>query len=122
MLFKKGRAPVGWYANKELSGGGPLIDLDVHVVDICHYLMGKPNPTQITGVTFHDIGLRRNVKGIERYIASGDEASDVEDMCVALVRFDDGSVMEVETSYSQHIKEDIIKIECYGTKGGFIYD
>ncbi len=115
--------PGGWYANKELSGGGPLIDLGVHVVDICHYLMGKPIPSTITGVTFNNLGPRKNIKGIERYKASGgNNTSDVEDMCVAMIRFDDGSVMEVETSYSQHIKEDIIRIECYGTKGSFIYD
>lgn len=115
-------APVGWYANKELSGGGPLIDLGVHVVDICHYFMGQPKPKTVSGTVFKNIGIRKNIKAIDRYISSGVSKDDVEDMCVAMIRFNNGSVMEIETSYSQHIKDDTIRIECYGTKGGFVYD
>ena len=32
----------GWFTSKELAGGGPLIDLGVHMVDMALYLMGEP--------------------------------------------------------------------------------
>jgi predicted dehydrogenase len=115
--------PCGWYGDKSLSGGGPLIDVGPHVVDIGHYLMGQPKPTAISGATFNYIGPRSNVKGVDRYIPQGKgNACDVEDMTVAMVRFSNGAIMEVETSYSQHIEKDRINIECYGTKGGFVYE
>ena len=34
--------PGGWFGDKSRSGGGPLIDLGVHVIDLTRYLMGKP--------------------------------------------------------------------------------
>ena len=115
--------PGGWFADRKRSGGGPLIDLGVHIIDISHYLMGKPELVTVSGATFNKLGNRDNLKGVVRYSAS-DPASvcDVEDMAVAMLRFADGSVMSVETSYSQHISEDSFSIECFGTRGGFTYE
>lgn len=39
-----------------------------------------------------------------------------------MIRFEDGSVMQAETSYSHHVAEDIVQLEVYGSKGSFIYD
>jgi predicted dehydrogenase len=115
--------PGGWFADKTRSGGGPLIDLGVHIIDIGHYLMGKPALATASGATFNKLGYRENLKGVSRYTASDAAGvSDVEDMAVAFLRFADGSVMEVETSYSQHIGEDTFTFECFGTKGGFSYE
>lgn len=114
--------PGGWYSNRKFSGGGPLLDVGVHVVDACHYILGKPAVQRVSAQTFDKIGPRYNVKAIDRYKPSGVSADDIEDMCVSLVYFQNGGVMEVETSYSHHIKEDTCKIEVYGTKGSFIYD
>src|SRR5690606_13303607 len=41
--------PGGWFADKDRSGGGPLIDLGVHVIDVCWYLMGRPKVKSISG-------------------------------------------------------------------------
>ena len=34
----------GWFTTKELSGGGPLIDLGVHMLDLAIWMMGNPHP------------------------------------------------------------------------------
>lgn len=95
----------------------------VHAIDACHYLLGQPTVKTISAQTFDKIGSRRNLKGVEHYIVSGDSSiNNVEDLCIAMLRFEDGGVMEIETSYSHHIEEDHIRIECYGTKGSFVYD
>src|SRR5699024_4116901 len=52
--------PGGWFAKKELSGGGPLIDLGIHLLDVCWYLMGKPNLRSIAGNTYNKLGTREN--------------------------------------------------------------
>ena len=54
--------PGGWFGNKELSGGGPLIDLGVHVIDLVKYLMGNPKPVSVYGVTYQKLFDRKNIK------------------------------------------------------------
>lgn len=114
-------SPGGWFSDKAYSSGGPLIDLGVHVIDLTRYLMGNPRPVSVYGVTFDKLRDRPGCKDALDYGASnpsGKEVFDVEDLAVALVRYDNGAVLEVETSYSLNLKEDIFNTELFGTKGG----
>ncbi|MEM1444094.1 MAG: Gfo/Idh/MocA family oxidoreductase, partial [Verrucomicrobiota bacterium] len=43
----------GWFTTKELSGGGPVIDL-LHMLDLAMYFMGNPKPSFVIGNTFDD--------------------------------------------------------------------
>ncbi|MCU6339777.1 Gfo/Idh/MocA family oxidoreductase, partial [Enterobacter quasiroggenkampii] len=45
--------PGGWFSDKERSGGGPLIDIGVHVIDLCWYLMGKPKVKSVSGNAYY---------------------------------------------------------------------
>ena len=56
--MRRNGCPGGWFGDKARSGGGPLIDLGVHVIDLTRYLMGKPKPVSIYGATFHKLGDR----------------------------------------------------------------
>lgn len=115
--------PGGWFADRSRSGGGPLIDLGVHVIDLARYLMGNPNPVSAFGATFSGMGVRANIRGIDRYRAADfSDFCDVEDLATALVRFDNGAVMAVETSYSLEIREDTGSVQLFGTKGGASID
>ena len=111
--------PGGWFADMKRSGGGPLIDLGVHVIDQVRYLMGKPKAVSVSAVTFNNLGLRYDIKGIERYKAADySNYCDVEDMASALIRFDNGAALAVETSYSLNLKEDTGNLELFGTRAG----
>lgn len=113
--------PGGWFGDKSRSGGGPLIDLGVHVIDLTRYLMGKPKPVSVYGATFQKLFDRPDCKDRPGYIATSatpDDACTVEDFATALIRFDNGSVISVEASFSLNIKEDVGRIELMGTKGG----
>lgn len=113
--------PGGWFADKKRSGGGPLIDLGVHVIDLSRYLMGKPMPTSVFGVTFKKLGEKNYIKGINRYHPvdySPNDICDVEDSAMAMIRFDNGAVLEVEAAFTLNIKESVTKLEIFGTKGG----
>lgn len=80
--------PLGWFADKSKSGGGPLIDLGVHIIDMSRYLMGKPKPVSVSCMTYGGIGSRTNIKGMDRYTAADPSPNcDVEDMAVAMIRF-----------------------------------
>jgi predicted dehydrogenase len=48
----------GWFTNKGLAGGGPLIDLGVHVLDLTLWLMGYPQPVAVSGATYAKFGPR----------------------------------------------------------------
>ena len=111
--------PGGWFGDKKRSGGGPLIDLGVHVIDLVRFLMNKPKAVSVTGATFDKLGTRSNIKQEKAYVAADvSDIFDVEDMAVAMIKFDNGAVLHVETSFSLNIKKDIGDIELFGSKAG----
>lgn len=113
--------PGGWFGDKSRSGGGPLIDLGVHVIDLVRYLMGNPRPVSVYGATFQKLYDRKNIKKIGGYASvskSDRDICDVEDLAVAMIRFENGAMLSLEVSFSLNLKKDEWKIELFGTKGG----
>lgn len=113
--------PGGWFSDKKRSGGGPLIDLGVHVIDLVRYLMGKPKVVSVYGATFKKLNTVGTRVGKPAYVSvsrSDEDINDVEDIATALIRFDNGAVLSVETSFSLNVKEDITSIELFGDKCG----
>lgn len=109
--------PGGWFGDKKRSGGGPLIDLGVHVIDLVRYLMDKPKAVTASGATFNKLGTRSNIKQQNDYVsADTSEIFDVEDMAVAMIRFDNGALLHVETSFSLNMENDTGGIELFGSK------
>ncbi len=114
-------SPGGWFSDIVRSGGGPLIDLGVHVIDLARYLMGNHKPVSAYGVTFNHLKDRPGVRNNGGYMCSDKGNADlfnVEDFASALVRFDNGSVISLEASFSLNTKHDKGDIEFFGTKGG----
>ncbi len=118
--LRRAGAPTGWFGDSARSGGGPLIDLGVHVMDLSRYLVGKPSPISAYGATFKKLGDRSNIKLRGNYTsdnASPDDVFDVEDLATALIRFDNGFVLSLEASFSLNGENKGI-VELFGTKGG----
>lgn len=114
-------APGGWFCDKARSGGGPVIDLGVHVIDRARYLMGLPKPVSVYAATFDKLGMRDYLKtsvGWSPRDAKPTDKKDVEDFATALIRFDNGAVISLETSYSLN-GEPKGGLHLFGTKGGF---
>jgi len=114
--------PGGWFGDKEYSGGGPLIDLGVHVIDLSRYLMGNPKPVSVYGATFHKLGNRPYLKDVQKEwkATSADPRFKftVEDLATAMVRFDNGAILTVECSFDLNIKKGCGDITLFGTKSG----
>ncbi|MDF2986811.1 MAG: oxidoreductase [Eubacterium sp.] len=113
--------PGGWFGDKSRSGGGPLIDLGVHVIDLTRYLMGNPKPVSVYGATFQKLLNRKNLKTGTQYSSaekSQEDICDVEDLAAAMIRFDNGAILNIEASFSLNIKKDCGTIELFGTKSG----
>ena len=119
--LRRNGSPGGWFGDKSRSGGGPLIDLGVHVIDLTRYLMGNPLPVSVYGATFHKLANRPAVKDVRKGYASsegGPEIFDVEDLATAMIRYDNGAVVSIEAAFSLNIKEDEGKIQLFGTRAG----
>ncbi|WP_251548900.1 Gfo/Idh/MocA family protein [Neobacillus muris] len=112
--------PGGWFADIERSGGGPLIDLGVHIIDVCWYLMGRPKVKAISSHTYQMLGNRGNVENLSFYKAADyDKAKNtVEDMANALITFENGASLMLDVSFTLHAKKDEIQVKLFGTKGG----
>ena len=112
--------PGGWFGDKARSGGGPIIDLGVHVIDLTRYLMGNPKPVSVYAVASDRLGDRKFIKTGPGWVpedAREDDVCTVEDFATALIRYDNGACTFLETSYDLN-GEDIAKRQLFGTKGG----
>ncbi|MWC27902.1 Gfo/Idh/MocA family protein [Paenibacillus sp. MMS18-CY102] len=116
--------PGGWFADVTRSGGGPLIDIGVHAIDLCWYLMGRPNVRTVSANTYTRLGNRSNIQHLSFYKAADYDANlnTVEDLANAIIRFDNGASLMVDVSYTLHAKQDEGSIRLYGEKGGFEID
>ena len=113
--------PGGWFGEKARSGGGPLIDLGVHSIDLVRYLLGKPNVVSVYGATFKKLGNRSNIKTPKPYVSAGatdHDICDCEDLAAATVRFDNGAVLTLEMSFSLNTAHEENSVQLFGTKGG----
>lgn len=119
-LLRRLGNPGGWFADKSRSGGGPLIDIGVHAIDLCWYLMGRPKVKSVSGNTYAKLGNRSNIENYPFYQAADYDASlnTVEDMANALIRFENGASLMVDVSFSLHAKQNSAQINIYGDQGG----
>jgi predicted dehydrogenase len=103
----------GWFGTKALAGGGPLIDLGVHRLDLALWLMGYPKPTWVLGNTYDPIARRLADAAGKHY--------DVEDLAAAFIRFENGATLVVEASWAANIQQaELMETRLLGTKAGLL--
>jgi len=104
----------GWFGDKALSGGGPMIDLGVHSLDFALWLMGYPEARWV---------LARKHDCLARPLADAEAKTfDVEDFAAALITFENGAALEVEASWASHIAErELMETRLLGTDAGLVH-
>ncbi len=101
----------GWFGQKALAGGGPLIDLGVHRLDLALWLMGYPEPEWVMGTACSPIAAP--------LAAAQGKAFDVEDFAAAMIKFKNGTMLELEASWAANIKEnELMETRLLGTQAG----
>ena len=106
----------GWFTDKELSGGGPVIDL-LHMIDLALYFMGYPEPKCVLASTFHDFMGNASFKG-PWGIADGKGKMDVETACHAMVTFKSGQCLTIRNSWAEMNEREVVSVTFQGTKAG----
>lgn len=104
----------GWFTTKELSGGGPLIDLGVHMIDLAMWIGGNPKPVTVSGSTYRKFADRPDASG---NVPAG--TFDVEDLAAGFIRFDNGASLQIEFSWASNVAAEQKFLEWRGTEGGF---
>ncbi|GAA3409185.1 Gfo/Idh/MocA family protein [Paenibacillus hodogayensis] len=111
----------GWFTTKELSGGGPLIDLGVHMIDLSLWIMGNPKPVAVSGSVYTKFA--NNDLSDSAHSAFGskqaDGTFDVEDLATGFIRFENGASLQIEFSWASNIENEGRFVELRGTKAGF---
>lgn len=115
-LRRRGIPGWGVFTDKEKQGGGPLIDIGVHSIDLALFLMGHPTPISVSGSSYTKIG---NVPGHVGFAGEWDDKNyTVEDFATGLVKFSNGSSMVIESSFAANIDTDHATTTFLGDKGG----
>ena len=107
----------GWFTTKELSGGGPLIDL-LHMVDLAMYFMGYPEPAHVLGQTFSDFIQDKQFKGPWGIPDRVGGTTDVENSAHGFVTFKTGQVLSLQVSWAEMVKREEVSVVFQGTKAG----
>jgi predicted dehydrogenase len=110
-----------WFTRSELAGGGPLVDIGVHVLDYSLHLLGNPEIRAVSASTYDLLaatGFGVNPDS-DKTAATAERAFDVEDLASVFMRLSDGGTLLVEASWATHRRAgDEFGITLYGTEGG----
>lgn len=109
-----------WFTSQATAGGGPLIDLGSHVLDIALHLMGEPRVVTASAVTYNELGRSGRGGGTKvPALSDGTHPFDVEDFASALLRFDTGASLLLQASWASYSKNhEDIEVELLGSSGG----
>jgi len=120
-LRRRGIPNWGVFGQKQLQGGGPMIDIGVHVIEMAHYLIGSPNPVAAAGNTWTYVGDKKS--DVVSHWPNWDyKTYTVEDLAIGQIRFDNGAILHIESMFAGHIKEDVWNFTVFGDKGGCQWD
>ena len=119
-LRRRGVPGWGVFTQKDKQGGGPLIDIGVHITDLTLWLMGHPKPVAASGQTFTKFGTKEGVLG---QMGQWDpKIYSVEDFATALIRFDNGATMTLESSFIANLGDPTFSTHLFGDAGGVLLD
>jgi len=119
-IRRRGVPTWGVFPNKALQGGGPLIDIGTHSLDLTLWMMNNYKPKSVMGASFQKLG---------RLLQPGDQGNmmgvwdpntyEVEDSAFGFVTMENGAVITIEASWALNTLEvcEALTTLC-GTKAG----
>jgi len=115
-LRRRGIPGWGNFISKEVQGGGPMVDIGVHILDLMLYLMDFPKPVSASGCAYTKFGRKKGVIGL---LGAWDtQKFTVEDFAAGFVRFASGATLTIEASFAANIADSVFNAWLLGTRGG----
>lgn len=132
-LRRRGIPTHGSFHIKELSGGGVLYDLGVHMLDMVLWIMGNPKVVAVSGATYSKIGTRNEnliTSSAESGAFAGGVSSasydagrfNVEDFAAAFLRLENGGTIHLKVCWAANVPDSAGGVMIMGTEGGLSFD
>ncbi|MBI5974847.1 Gfo/Idh/MocA family protein [Staphylococcus canis] len=124
IYFAKGhairrRAVPNWgvFLDEEAQGGGPLIDIGTHALDLTLWMMNNYEPESVMGSTFHKLSEKENAANA--WGPWDPKAFTVEDSAFGFIKMKNGATIILESAWALNSLEvDEAKCSLSGTEGG----
>ncbi|HEV8244738.1 MAG TPA: Gfo/Idh/MocA family oxidoreductase [Polyangiaceae bacterium] len=108
-----------WFGKKALSGGGSLLDIGVHLLDLALFVMDEFKPTSVFGQTYTKFGNRGLGEGGWGFSDRTESGFDVDDLATALIKFESGRTLGLDVSWAIHQADgNRMNVLLHGTDGG----
>ncbi|MBC1549539.1 Gfo/Idh/MocA family oxidoreductase [Listeria sp. FSL L7-1434] len=119
-LRRSGVPGWGTFTNKEMQGGGPLIDMGIHMLDAAMFVLGFPKVKKVTAKSFQKIGTKKSAGTFGSW---DPKKYTVEDSLFGFIELENGGLIELDTSFALHIKpENMLNVDFFGDlAGGSLY-
>ena len=105
------------FIDHKLAGGGPCMDIGVHALDLCMWLMDFPTPVRVSGVSRVNFAKGHKIPGM--WGEWDRKRFSVEDFAAGFVHFKGGATMTVEAAWLGHQAEnEDMSCQVFGTEGG----
>lgn len=105
---------------RQLSGGGAIYDLGIHMFDLTWWMMGCPRPVTVTGGMFDHLSRREDL-GSEW--GQWDHTQvEVDDFAAGMIRFESGAIMSLEVSWLTFMREaEFWRMQLFGKERGLAW-
>ncbi|MGP9539486.1 Gfo/Idh/MocA family protein [Brachybacterium sp. AOP43-C2-M15] len=108
-----------WFTKAASSGGGAMMDIGIHMLDMALHLLDEPEVTAASASTHAEFGpLGRGGSGFGISQVEEGVPFEVEDLATAFLRLDGGGTLLLESSWAQWIPHDLCYVTLYGADGG----
>jgi predicted dehydrogenase len=113
-----------WFGHKAISGGGGMLDIGVHMLDVTLWMCDNFRPTSVTAKTYSKFGHRGIGEG--GWGLSDPDPSltfDVDDFASAFITFENGMTLSLDISWALFM-EDANRdgSQLFGTEAGASVD
>lgn len=119
-LRKAGIPKVGtWFTNKKLSGGGVLVDLGSHMIDLCTLFLkgGSIKNIRLNTVRDYEEMIKKSASWFQGKRAENIISIDVEETAFGIVLYEDGKEIKLDLSWSAEVENDYTRLFLKGEKG-----
>lgn len=119
-IRRRGIPDGSWFTRQTVAGGGALIDIGVHAIDLALYFLGFPEPEEVLGVVRSEFGSQNDSSHDERD-KDQVETFDIDDSASAFIRCADNTSISLEVAWATN-RPPSNKFIIRGTKAGAIFD